>query len=67
MIITELAINKRTAIKMAAEYFFKHRKTTNLVIHAYNVKVELSYTGSRKDEQAIRDNLEIIRVFKKPV
>lgn len=62
---TELSINKRTAIKMASEFFFKNKKYTELNINAYNVKVVLSYTGSRKSEQDILEAVEIVRFFKK--
>lgn len=65
MINTGLAINKTTAKKMAAEYFFKHKRSTMVMLYAYNVTVELHYTGSRKDEQAIREQVEIKRFHKK--
>lgn len=62
---TELSINKRTAIKMAAEHFFKNKRTTQVNIHAYNVKVVLEYRGKRDNEQDILKSVEIVRFFKK--
>lgn len=65
IINTELTINKNTAIKMAAEHFFKNKRTTKVIVYANNVNVTLTYTGSRKDELEIRNNILITKVFKK--
>lgn len=65
IITTELTINKRTALKMAAEHFFKNKRTTQVSIHAYNVKVVLQYKGKRDNEQDILNLVEIVRFFKK--
>ena len=65
IITTELSINKRTAMKMAAEHFFKNKRITQVNISAYNVKVVLEYRGKRDNEQEILNQVEIVRFFKK--
>jgi len=65
VISTELTINKKTAVKMAAEHFFKNKRTTQVIVYANNVNVTLTYSGQRKDELEIRNNIVIAKVFKK--
>ncbi|EGR0592958.1 TPA: hypothetical protein ACGCT2_002976 [Vibrio cholerae O1] len=53
LINLEISINKRSALKIAREQFYKNKKLTQLTIRATNVRVELSYSGSRKCEELI--------------
>ena len=59
---TGLAIDKRTAIKMASEAFILNKRTTVVHIRSYNKLIVLSYRGKRSDESVIRANTSVVRV-----
>lgn len=53
LINLEISINKRSALKIAREQFYKNKKLTQLTLRATNARIELCYSGSRKCEDSI--------------
>ncbi|EGZ6890515.1 hypothetical protein DDN52_18050 [Vibrio cholerae] len=63
LINLEISINKRSALKIAREQFYKNKKLTQLTIRSFNVRVELSYSGSRKCEDSINPTILNVTQF----
>ena len=62
--MSDLIVNKPSALRIAKQVFFKKKRITNVSIYSKNHLVTISYTGKR-DIENIEAGMEITKVIKR--